>query len=1040
MRRLAMIAAAAAVVFGASTVHAQLSEVDLERGPTSELYIKKRPSVPEEPELPEELATLLDEKRKARDGKRTEAIDLLRAFLDSDPIGESRADGLFKLAELLWEDSRLVFVDAMDSWERDLEACRQPETPCEKAPTEPRLDLTEAESLYKAILADHPDYKHTDLVLYLVGFAAKEHDKHDESMQYFFAVIERFPNSPLYGDSWMMIGEYYFAAEKWEMARDAYSNILDRPESATYDLALFKTAWCDWKLGDTEQAALRFKEVLDLAVEAERTGSARTRRRRAQLRDEALDYLVIVFTEDQSISAKEVYDFLASIGGEQYSADVLLRVAEAYNAQGEYDRSVETYKFLIDLKPDSLNAAKYQRNIVNSYLDALDLDQATVELKVLVEAYGPGSDWAKSNKSRPERLAKSLELTEELVRQTATNIHAEAQQNQKASKQMDPALFTRAADAYAYYLTRYEKNENAARIRYMRAEILFWKLEKWEEAGDEYLAVGKTAPVGEFHEDALLKAIKAFENARPPHDSTQGKRELLPVDRKFAEAIDLYATLFESSPQMVNLIYRNGLLFYDYGDYDEAIKRFGLIVTKYPEHDDAGPAGDRILKALVQGEDYENIEEWARKLKKAKAFQSKEQQDRLDRLIVESIGKSGEKYAEGGKYARAANFYLRIPKEFPDHKLAAPSMMNAGVMLEKAKRPEAAAGVYLDLADAYPKDKDAPKAAFTAAKVYEKVAYYDRAAEAYEVVIEKFPKNKTYGADALFNAGLLRQALGQYELAIAHYALYAKRYRKKKDAEDVAFNIGVVYEEQGDDGLAVRAYKDYVKRFGRKGKHVVQAYTRAGRALIALGKTRRSAEQFKLALKRFKKTKGAERERSLVWAAEARYYQGEIIYQQYADISLDVSPRKLDKTLDKKTKLLEKAQGVYLDVVDMGDAQWATAALFRIGNVYDEFAESLRTTPCPPEIKNNEEFCAEYKDALEVAIIDIEERAIDLYITGYQKAIELKVYNKYTSRIREALGRLASDEYPPENESRSKERVGDRPPAPGIVKEVLRDE
>ena len=32
--------------------------------------------------------------------------------------------------------------------------------------------------------------------------------------------------------------------------------------------------------------------------------------------DGALDYLVLAFTEDESITAKEVYDFLASIGGD----------------------------------------------------------------------------------------------------------------------------------------------------------------------------------------------------------------------------------------------------------------------------------------------------------------------------------------------------------------------------------------------------------------------------------------------------------------------------------------------------------------------------------------------------------------------------------------------------------------------------------------------------------------------------------------------------------------------------------------------------
>ena len=78
------------------------------------------------------------------------------------------------------------------------------------------------------------------------------------------------------------------------------------------------------------------------------------------------------------------------------------------------------------------------------------------------------------------------------------------------------------------------------------------------------------------------------------------------------------------------MIFKNGQMFYDYGEYDEAIKRFGVIVTKYPKDPNAGPAGDRILSALNKAQDYENIENWARKLKTAPSFAAKDQQERLD--------------------------------------------------------------------------------------------------------------------------------------------------------------------------------------------------------------------------------------------------------------------------------------------------------------------------------------------------------------------------------------------------------------------------
>ena len=60
-------------------------------------------------------------------------------------------------------------------------------------------------------------------------------------------------------------------------------------------------------------------------------------------------------------------------------------------------------------------------------------------------------------------------------------------------------------------------------------------------------------------------------------------RELLPSDKKMGEAIDLYATLFPKDPEIPNILLKNGQLFYEHGEYDEAVKRFGKIVEAYPK-------------------------------------------------------------------------------------------------------------------------------------------------------------------------------------------------------------------------------------------------------------------------------------------------------------------------------------------------------------------------------------------------------------------------------------------------------------------------
>jgi len=70
--------------------------------------------------------------------------------------------------------------------------------------------------------------------------------------------------------------------------------------------------------------------------------------------------------------------------------------------------------------------------------------------------------------------------------------------------------------------------------------------------------------------------------------------------------------------------------------------------------------------------------------------------------------------------------------------------------------------------------------------------------------------------------------------------------------------------------------------------------------------------------------------------------------------------------------------------------------------------------------------------------VQIQDKAVEAFTVGYKKAIEMQVYNEYTAKIREALGKLASQKYPPERESRAHERMGDRPPNPDVVTEVAR--
>jgi hypothetical protein len=205
---------------------------------------------------------------------------------------------------------------------------------------------------------------------------------------------------------------------------------------------------------------------------------------------------------------------------------------------------------------------------------------------------------------------------------------------------------------------------------------------------------------------------------------------------------------------------------------------------------------------------------------------------------------------------------------------------------------------------------------------------------------------------------------------------------------------------------------------------------------LKLGQLKRAKEDFATAQKLWKAAK--DKTDGKAWAAEARYNEGELIFREYEKVTLDVKPRDLERALKAKTKLLGEAEKVYTSVVDYNDLKWATAALFRGGQVYDGFAEALATAGNKPPAGLTPDQIQAYQDGINGYVVQIQDKAVELFSAGYQKAIQMQVYDEYTAKIREALGRLAAQKFPPEREARQHERIGDRPPTPELVTEVAR--
>ena len=974
-------------------------------------------------QIPERLRARLSERIDRRIGLnieeskrlRREAHGLLTKLIRESPRDAAEMpEALLRIGELEWEEERDRFISAFGNWER---------TPTDQRGEPPAPDYSKPRARFRQVLLEHKTFNDYDLALYVDGFLATEEGKFGEALLRFDKIIEWFPDSRFVPDAHMARAEHEFTkdAPDYENAYREYEAVLRYEKSELYDLALFKSAWTLWRLGKSEEAARRFLIVFQAAQDADKARAKdKSKNRKKQeeldeLQSEALKNLVAVFVEDEKNRAEDMHRFLVKAGGEKFAGQIVRTLAEAFYDQSHYERGIEAYRLLLRLEPTSPDAYRYALKIAAAHSTLEAWKQLQQDYRWILKDYTAPLPPSKGEKPRtasawaqvqsPKHLAEAERVIEAQLREDAVGLHAKAQAD-KTSR----AEFEGARDLYDVYLSRFSAAKPAYEVYFNLGEIHFYRLENATAAADAYLAAVRSNPNGEYSRTALYNALAALEVARATEfeqrKKSGKKQEETELDKKLTEAMELYVRSYPNDKEIPELLFRQGKLYYDYQVYDVAVRQWGLLLEKYPNDKNAAAAGELVLDSFNKSQDYANIETWARRLKTAPAFQSQAQQTRLNGLIVASVFKQGEQLGAAGKHDKAAAAYLRAAREFPKEERAAQAAVNAAVEAKRAgdlatlalaanllvthhrARPEAAQGVWI------------------AATTHQEVGLFAEAANYHALLVDAFPRSEHH-KDSAMNAVLLRTTIGDHQRAIESGEKFRKYYPTDEGADEAIFLMGKAHEKAGKKREAAALYDRYAK--------AAKSPSRQIEALVRLSQTSDDGRIRGSALDRAVHTYNQRRQtldsRGKYQAAKARYLQGEAYLARFDAVKIEGSVKQLKDRLRQKSELLKKAADAFLATAEMGVAEWTTAALYQIGSTYESFSKALLASPPPDSLGENEKEV--YRQSIEEFVIPIEERSLEAYESGWQKALELGIFNAWTAKMRSALGRLNAELYPP---------------------------
>jgi tetratricopeptide (TPR) repeat protein len=929
-------------------------------------------------------------------------ISQLYALSQRYQKSRNRGELWLRLAERYVEKARLMGFRAQSEYDKKAKDYLQ-----KKTRIKPTIDNRgqreynkKAIDLYEWFVREFPEDKKIDQALFFLGYNWFEMGDTGRGENFYIQLTKRFPDSAYVVESYFALGEYYFENDRWQEALDYYAKVVARNMARLNTFALYKGAWCLYRLNRIPAALKNLEKVVRLGRGNEPTEKVDGRRaiNKVRLGVEALrDYVPFYAEIGQWQNARG--EFQRVSGSDAEAVKMLERLAYIFADSGKREAATGLFRQLISLNPVAEKAADYQYQIALTYQTA-DQRQYRHELDVWLESFGPDSPWSRENAKNAKLVEDTGRLQETTVRNFVLQLHQAAQNSHAQFSQQQ---------AHAGYVTYAKHFPNAPKIvemTFFHAELLF-DMERREDAARLYTWVAEKQPTGPYAEKSLVNAMLALEKEVPSVKEIDERRGTIttpialdPASERFEKAVLRYLAAKPKGEKASDAERRLGVLYYSYNQYDKAIDMFERILRDHPKSENAEIAGNLILDIYKLRGDMPGLVARGEKfLANPQTARSKFGQQ-VRTMLEKASYLNAEKLAEKKDYAKAAQEYEKFSKTNGSSELAEAARYKAAANYEKAGDVSSSIrmhSVVLATPMSDPRSKVIQNDSRNdVARLYSQTAQLESAARQYQSYAAANPTDPK-AVNAYYNAGVLFDALGDREGAVHNYdAYYAKS--NKSDRIEVVFLEAELHRKAGEAEKATRLYERYLREGGRAGDHVVQAnYWIAKRA--------EQAGQAGKARAWYQKTFDANRatKQGVRYAAEARFRLAQDTLAQLAALRFRPSEKQQAQAAQQGETLRKKYLDEMKEVVRFDYAPYIVAALASTGQMFEYLAYAYSKVPAPPGYSPDD--AKKLTDLAMGRATGFSTEAKNSYKAAYDKALELESYDEWTKMARAGLAR-----------------------------------
>ena len=815
------------------------------------------------------------------------------------------------------------------------------------------VDYDTAISLYQELLNSTDDPGQRAEAYYLLSKAYAMDGNLEQAQASLDALVSQYPNSEWALESQFRRGEMLFSDGDYEYAEQAYADVIKRgTDNEFYNQALYKRGWSHYKLGDYELAQGSFFTLLD------------NLNGRSELADDT-SMENKLFTDTQRVVSlafsnldgpDSVRNWFARNGNRDYEPAIYRSLGQVYLGQERFRDAAEAFDMFVQVYPDSTLAPEFSSLQIEAYQKGGFPTLVLPAKEKFIQHYGINSDyWGR----HPDIREQYVSLLKGHILDLAEYHHVLAQQSGKPADYREPASW------YQEYLNTPPASEDQGKVNHRYAEVLY-AAEDYATAISEFERTAYQYPDYEKGGDAAFNALVAYQkilDGNPDAEQENAWRK-----KKIASA-QQYGQRFPAHPEVPNVLHDTAEDQLALGDVEGAVKTAGILVNRQP------PPSAELMRygwaTIANGEfDLGRFKVAEMAYGKLLDMQmSPEQRSLYREKLAVSIYRQAEQQQEQGNLDIAAATFLRVGQTVPEAAVRKNAEFDAATLFINQGRSTAAIPVLEAFRERYPDDPLTDTIPDKLAIAYEKEGNYTAAAGELQLIAANYKSDDPeLSRQALWKAAEMQDRAEQPQASIALYQQYLQEWPQPYDFRSEAqFRLVELSRKTGNS-----------ERETYWLQQLVTSYREAGN----------------------------EANDRVAWlAAYASFTLAEPNFQEFKRISLS---QPLKTSLAAKTDVMKKALADYQAVADIGVAEYATAANYKIGEMYRVLARDLIASERPKGLDELE--LEEYTMLLEDKAFPYEDQAIDILIANTNLVTD-DIYDQWVKKSFGALAELIPGRY-----------------------------